>query len=42
MSSIKIKTKADDEAEANFTALVEKIQGKLTSNLCIIRQENRP
>ena len=41
MSSIKIQTKADDVAEANFTALVQKIQGKLCSNLRIIRQENR-
>ena len=35
----KIQTKADDVAEANFSALVQKIQGKLTSNLGIIRQE---
>ena len=42
MSFIKIQTKVDDVAEANFTALVQKIQGKLTSNLRITRQENRP
>ena len=41
-ASEKIQTKADDVAEANFTAIVQKIQGKLTSNLRIIRQENRP
>ena len=38
----KIQTNADVVAEANFKALVQKIQGKLTSNLRIIRQENRP
>ena len=36
----KIQTRADDVAEANFTTLVQKMQGKLPSNLRIIRQEN--
>ena len=36
-----MQAKVNDVAEANFTALVQKIQGKLCSNLRITRQENR-